>query len=197
MVPDLEISKRKENLFELRAHNRHMLPREQTRLLERKVRLLLVGFVVGLVLSGITAFPLPQEMVALCHWLGVKDGTGRSDYSGLTNWVVQVRDELHSTESRFPFLFYGYDWLAFAHLVIAVLFIGPIKDPVRNIWVVQWGMIACLLIFPLALICGPIRGIPFGWRLIDCSFGVIGIVPLYFCYRWIGKLEVVKDERSV
>ena len=36
------------------------------------------------------------------------------------------------------------------------------------------GIAACLAVIPLALICGPIRGIPFYWRLIDCSFGVIG-----------------------
>jgi hypothetical protein len=58
-------------------------------------------------------------------------------------------------------LAYGTDWLAFAHLVIAIAFLGPLKDPVRNIWVVEFGMIACLLVIPLALICGPIRGIPF------------------------------------
>lgn len=84
---------------------------------------------------------------------------------------------------------YGTDWLAFAHIVIAVVFIGPLKDPVRNVWVIQFGMIACILIIPLALICGPIRQIPFYWQLIDCSFGVIGIIPLYKCYQLIRRLE--------
>jgi hypothetical protein len=50
-------------------------------------------------------------------------------------------------------------------------------------------MIACVLIIPLALICGPIRGIPFGWQLIDCSFGIVGIVPLWLCRRYINELE--------
>jgi hypothetical protein len=39
------------------------------------------------------------------------------------------------------------------------------------------------------LIAGPIRDIPFGWRLIDCSFGIFGIVPLWFCRREIKRLE--------
>ena len=73
---------------------------------------------------------------------------------------------------------YGTDWLAFAHLVIAVAFVGPLRDPVKNVWVVEWGMIACLSVIPLALICGPIRGIPFCWQIIDCSFGVVGVIPL-------------------
>jgi hypothetical protein len=33
------------------------------------------------------------------------------------------------------------------------------------------------------LIFGPIRGISFFWQLIDCSFGVAGIVPLYLASR--------------
>jgi hypothetical protein len=37
------------------------------------------------------------------------------------------------------------------------------------------------LVLPLALICGPLRGIPIYWRLIDCSFGVLGAVPLVYC----------------
>jgi hypothetical protein len=62
--------------------------------------------------------------------------------------------------------------------VIAVAFLGPLKDPIRNIWVVEFGMIACILVIPLALICGHIRGIPFAWQLIDCSFGIFGFIPL-------------------
>ena len=89
----------------------------------------------------------------------------------------------------YPFLFYGTDWLAFSHLTIAVAFYGPIKDPVRNKWVIQFGMIACLMVFPLALICGPLRGIPVYWQLIDCSFGAVGIIPLWLAYREVERIE--------
>ena len=84
---------------------------------------------------------------------------------------------------------YGYDWLAFAHLVIAVAFFGVLKDPVWNKWIIQFGRIACSMIFPLAFIAGYVRGIPFYWQLIDCSFGVIGFIPLTVCYRKIEQLE--------
>jgi hypothetical protein len=50
-------------------------------------------------------------------------------------------------------------------------------------------MIACVSILPLAFICGPIRQIPFYWRLIDCSFGVFGIIPLLLCMKYIKALE--------
>jgi hypothetical protein len=92
-------------------------------------------------------------------------------------------------ESMQPWIDYGTDWLAFAHLIIAVFFVGPLLDPVRNVWVLRAGVIACIAVVPLALICGAVRQIPFGWRLIDCSFGVFGIVPLLYCLRLIRKLE--------
>ena len=41
---------------------------------------------------------------------------------------------------------------------------------------------------PYALIMGGVRGIPLWWRLIDCSFGVLGAVPLWLCQRMAGKL---------
>jgi hypothetical protein len=76
-------------------------------------------------------------------------------------------------DAKFPFLAYGTDWLAFAHLMIAVAFIGPLRDPVRNRWILEWAMICCVGVLPLAFIMGPIRG-PFGWTLVDCAFGVVG-----------------------
>ena len=50
--------------------------------------------------------------------------------------------------------------------------------------------------FPLAAIAGPIRGIPFGWELIDMSFGVVGIVPLLLVYRLVRRLEKLQSERA-
>jgi hypothetical protein len=151
-----------------------------------RIKVWLWIFIVGLVLSGITAFPLETELRAFANWI---DGDARARSSGFARWIVQVRDALIDTNAKYPFLAYGTDWLAFAHLVIAVAFIGPFRDPVRNIWVVQFGMIACAMVIPLALIAGEVRGIPFGWRLIDCSFGAFGIVPLWICYRDIRRLE--------
>jgi hypothetical protein len=87
-------------------------------------------------------------------------------------------------------LLYGYDWLAFAHFILAILFIGPYRYPVKNIWVIQFGLIACVLIFPLAFIAGSFRGIPFGWQLIDCSFGVVGAIPLWICYHKAKQLSL-------
>jgi len=147
----------------------------------------LVIFIVALVLSGITAFPLETELRIGSSLLHATPAPHL--VPGFVEWVDRVRDALIVTGRRFPFLSYGTDWLAFAHLVIAVAFIGPLRDPLRNIWVIQFGMIACAGVIPLALIAGSIRGIPLGWQLIDMSFGVIGFIPLVIVYRLIRRLE--------
>ena len=163
---------------------------EEHLILLRRIRIVLAGFVAGLILSGLTAFPLRFELDLLARWLGASDASGVSpDGSALLNWIVTVRDAVRATDVRYPFLAYGTDWLAFAHLVIAIAFIGPWRNPVRNIWVIEWGLIASVLVVPLALICGPLRGIPLGWRLVDCSFCLLGCAPLWLCRRWTLQLE--------
>ncbi|UQI45133.1 hypothetical protein M1P56_12625 [Streptomyces sp. HU2014] len=157
--------------------------------LKRRIRIWLIVFIVGLVLSGLTAFPLVTEV----RWMEEVLGSGASPVPehlpGLMEWVVRVREGLDATDAKYPFVLYGTDWLAFAHLVIAVAFYGPYRDPVRNIWVIEFGVIACAGIVPLALICGSVRGIPFYWQLVDMSFGVFGVIPLLVVRRLIKRLE--------
>ena len=153
---------------------------------------MLILFVAGLVLSGLTAFPLDTELRILCSFLHIDPSASPEDYVGGRHWIATVAAALRETGAKYPFLAYGTDWLAFAHLVIAVAFIGPLRDPVRNVWVVNFGIIACVAVFPLALIAGAIRQIPFYWRLIDCSFGVLGVVPLLLARRYIRGLETIE-----
>jgi len=44
-------------------------------------------------------------------------------------------------------------------------------------------------VIPTALIAGGLRGIPHWWRLIDCSFGVLGIMPLWVARLYVKRLE--------
>jgi hypothetical protein len=153
----------------------------------RAIRIWLVIFIVCLALSGITAFPLETELRIGSNLLNATPVPQLlPDFAA---WIDRVRDGVISTNDRYPFLAYGTDWLAFAHLVIAVAFIGPLRDPVRNVWIIHWGMVACLAIIPTVLIAGAVRGIPWGWQLIDMSFGVFGIVPLLIVLRLIRRLE--------
>lgn len=151
-------------------------------LLKRQIRRLILLFILCLLLSGITAFPIETELnIAMQHL--------DSFPPFLQKWLSIVYKGVSETNRNYPFISYGSDWLAFAHIVIAVAFLGPLKDPVRNIWIIQFGMIACVMIIPLALIAGPSRGIPLFWQFIDCSFGVIGYIPLYICHNKIRELE--------
>jgi hypothetical protein len=150
--------------------------------LRRKIKISIIIFIIFLALSGITAFPLEWELSILTQHVTILP-------IFLQQWLQDVYLAIKDTNSKYPFMFYGTDWLAFAHIVIATVFIGPLRDPVKNIWVIEFGMIACLMVFPLAFICGNIRGIPLYWQLTDCSFGLFGLIPLYSCYKNITQLE--------
>lgn len=150
-----------------------------------KTRLLTVVFIVGLLVSGITAIPLVSEV----DWMTRAFGAAQQTDSQLMVWLVKVNEALRTTEARYPFLFYGTDWLAFGHIMIALVFVGAWRDPVRNAWLFDFGLLACFLVIPWAFAFGAVRGIPVFWRLIDCSFGVFGVVPLWFCRKWVRQME--------
>jgi hypothetical protein len=155
----------------------------------RRARWLLGAFTIGLVVSGLTALPLEWELGVLAEWLGIGDGAGPESYEGLRRWIATVREGLRETHARYPFIAYGTDWLAFGHIVIAVFFVGAIRDPAGNLWVIHAGMIACAMVIPMAMVFGPIRGIPVYWRLIDCAFGVVGVVPLWMARGYAVRLR--------
>jgi hypothetical protein len=145
-------------------------------------------FILSLFISGLTAIPVEEELTYIIRHFPF-DGT-------IKGWLEEVLIGVQQTGRDYPFLFYGYDWLAFAHFVLAILFIGPFRNPVKNKWVIEFGIIACILIIPFALIAGHFRSMPFWWRIIDCLFGIIGLVPLIICLKNIKKLEVEEKEKS-
>jgi len=132
-------------------------------------------FIICLFFSGLTAIPVEWQLSQILNYI---PGDNAFHY-----WLKKVLAAYITVKKEAPFLLYGYDWLAFAHFVLAILFIGPYRDPLRNIWVIQFGLIACVMVIPFAFIAGHFRNIPIGWRLIDCSFGVIGFAVLWVCYQ--------------
>jgi hypothetical protein len=158
--------------------------------LANKIKRLIAFFMICLILSGITAFPLEWELGIL-----IKISANAPQF--IQQWLNEVYTAIKVTNQNYPFMAYGTDWLAFAHIVIAVAFIGPLRDPIKNIWVIEFGMIACLMIFPLAFICGPIRQIPIYWQLIDCSFGVFGFILLYICHQNILLLRKIEFQNTI
>ncbi|MBG9376475.1 hypothetical protein I5907_09540 [Panacibacter sp. DH6] len=157
----------------------------------KKIRILVVFFIIALAISGITAFPVYTELTFL-----KQQGFINTDHV-LGAWLDKVYNGVADTYKKYPFLFYGYDWLAFAHLMIAALFYGVYRDPVRNKFIMGWGMFCCVCIIPLAFICGTIRSIPLYHILIDCSFGVFGIIPLLVCRKYILQLEALQNAANV
>lgn len=149
----------------------------------KQIRRLIIFFIISLALSGITAFPLQTEMDFLQQHCS-------SFPNFMCNWITEVNSSVSKTDS---IVLYGTDWLAFAHIIIDLFFIGVYINPVKNKFIVQVGMIACVAVFPLAFICGPIRGIPFFHQIIDCCFGIIGFVPLLIIYKKIKQLELVES----
>ena len=146
--------------------------------------LLIVAF--GLFVSGVTVWPaiaelkLAVRLMTLCN----------SNPSGeLHAFVLKVIEGLEATNAKYPFLLYAHDWLAFAHIMLAILFAGAARDPVRNKWIVQCGLIMCASVPILAGICISIRELPGWWFWIDFAFAPGAALPLWIAYRDIRAIE--------
>lgn len=154
-----------------------------------KIRLLILFFIIALIVSGATAMPAET----LLNWLmNYKEMFPLK----LGNWLETCYHALVDTNNKYPFLAYGYDWLAFAHFVIALSFIGPYRNPVKNIWIIDWQIICCFAVIPFAFIAGPIRHIPIFHIVIDCCFGILGLIPLFICRSWIKQLASDKQQTN-
>lgn len=145
----------------------------------KSIRRVVVVFIILLVLSGVTAFPLITEV----NWMKAHIDVFPVFFH---QWILNVYEAVHQTPS---IVLYGTDWLAFAHIIIALFFIGVYQNPVRNKFTVDVGVMACVLVFPLALIFGPVRGIPFYHQIIDCCFGALGLIPLFYIKHKIKAIE--------
>ncbi|MBC8047927.1 MAG: hypothetical protein H7Y00_14110 [Fimbriimonadaceae bacterium] len=152
--------------------------------IKKQVRCWVILFIIALALSGITAIPLKGELAYLMN---------QKEFftEAMNGWIERVYTGITETDAAYPFIAYGTDWLAFAHVVIALLFIGVLKDPVKNKWIIDWAIMCCILILPVAFIFGPIRDIPMFHILLDCSFGIVGIIPLMIVKNKIRLLETI------
>jgi len=103
----------------------------------RRYRIALLIFIAGLVLSGLTAFPLLHEMRLIANWLGTSEPAAYHEFTGLKYWIASVLHGLEQTHAHFPFIAYGTDWLAYGHLAIALFFIRPLIHPLESDWVLR------------------------------------------------------------
>jgi hypothetical protein len=162
---------------------------DRERLLRRRLTLWTWGFVIGLVLSGLTAIPIRAQFELAVRWLGGDFRGGGWVPGFVADWLSYTWTGIQEADRVAPFLWYGTDWLAFGHVAIGIAMFGAIQDPVRNRWLFRFAMIACVAVIPWALCFGALRGIPLWWRAIDSSFGIFGFLPAWLCWRWSGELE--------
>lgn len=145
----------------------------------KSIRIKLWLFIILLALSGITAFPLQTELAFLSKDISLFPFF-------IQTWLLKVNTAIINTPSL---VLYGTDWLAFAHLVIALFFIPVLINPMQYQLNIKMGMIACIGVIPLAFFCGSIRGIPFFHQIIDTSFGFFGFLFLLNINKNINQLK--------
>jgi hypothetical protein len=150
--------------------------------LRKKIKAAIIITIIGLLLNGISAVPLLTELKIL---LSKPDALPQF----LRDWWTYVNTGVTETSSKYEFMRYGFDWLAFAHLLIAIAFLGPLKDPVKNEWLIKWGMIACVLSVIMALGWERLRNIPLWWSFIDALIAIVAFIILWFCNKWIQELK--------
>ena len=142
-----------------------------------QARLPLIIFIM-LLIPGISVFALPMQVKFAMVFL---------DYlpSFMQAWLLTVEEGVNAVESNYPFLLYGFDWLAYGHVAIAIFFIPAIKNPTAHITIINSGIIICTLMIPFVLVSGAVRYIPFWWRAGECIFAIIGILLLLYTRKMV------------
>jgi len=153
------------------------------------IRLMLAIVAAGLVLAGLTTFWLPWEVTRLLDVVFQRSSTAVPFFSTEYRMLLQVEKGLQYLQQNFPQFFLGTDYLGFAHIMFALLFIGAIRDPLKNLWTIQFGMIAAALVIPGAFVFGTVRGLPVMHYFIDASFGIGAIIPFYIALREAKKIS--------
>ncbi|MEP6466784.1 MAG: hypothetical protein ABJB05_10795 [Parafilimonas sp.] len=157
--------------------------------LRNKIKTAIILIIIGLLLNGISAVPLHTELKILLSNPEILP-------EFLRNWWTYVHEGVRETTKHYGFMRYGFDWLAFAHLLIAIVFIGPLKDPIKNEWIITWGLIVSVLSIIMALGGERLRDIPFWWSCIDAGIAIISFIILWFCNKWIKQLKTITANKD-
>jgi hypothetical protein len=165
------------------------LTRETQGNILRRIRGWMIFYAFALAISGLTAVNVDWQLRTLVATLWGDAAPGTSWWPAMHAWLATCRDATADIGTRYPYVFYCFDWLAFGICAIGLLFLGAARDPVRNVWVVQFGLICCGLVLVFAAIVPHLRGLPWFWMFVDGSFGLFGAIPLLVILRDIRRLE--------
>jgi hypothetical protein len=153
-----------------------------------RTRFWLIVFATALIGSGTTAI-FPREGLRLLSPLFTPGSVFQTAWPAMAAWLSLVQQAIEQTYTTYPFLAYGYDWLAFGHFIISIPFLMAVRDPLRHSWVITYGISACLAVLPFAVVFGAIRGIPLFWRGVDTMFGIGGLIVLLVLRKQLRALE--------
>ena len=151
-------------------------------------RIWLILFSTALIGSGLTAI-FAREGLQLLSPLFSQGSILHTLWPSMSEWLSLVYQAVEELYDKYPFLAYGYDWLAFGHFIISIPFLMAVRDPLRHSWVITYGISACLAVLPFAIIFGAIREIPLFWRGVDTLFGIGGLAVLLVLRRQFRALE--------
>jgi hypothetical protein len=156
------------------------------------IRIWLVFFSTALIISGVTAI-FAREGLRFLSPLFSQGSALKIFWPSMAEWLSHVYQAIEETYDKYPFLAYGYDWLAFGHFIIAIPFIMAVGDPRSYSWVITYGIIACLLVIPFALVFGAVRSIPLFWRVVDTLFGIGGLFVLLILRKQLRILDYFSE----
>jgi hypothetical protein len=151
-------------------------------------RIWLFLFSIALIASGATAI-FAREGLRFLSPLFTQGSALWTLWPSMSAWLSMVFQAIEETYDKYPFLAYGYDWLAFGHFIISIPFLMAIRDPIRHSWVITYGISACLAVLPFAIVFGAIRDIPLFWRGVDTLFGIGGLIVLLILRKQLKALE--------
>ena len=169
-------------------------PPQSSGLLTR-IRLCLALVIAGLLLSGAAAFSPIRETRWILGSLSrtVHFGVG----TPLFEWLIRTRQALIATSVTAPFLAYQTDREGLGRLLLALLFLGPYRDPLRNRWVINFGLLTCAALVGFAFVAGPIRQIPVLWQCVDALFALLCALPLLLCRHYLQLLEHIASTTRI
>lgn len=167
----------------------HLHPVRPASLLSR-IRLVLAIAIVCLILGSLATLAAPHTISVVLSILSRME-IATPDTSHSFRWLQHIQLQLGRDSDLHPMLHFCADLFAFVQLVFALALIGPLRNPIRNQWVIQFGILACCGLIPVALILGPWHGLPMAWRLVSCGAALCGIVTLMLCRHYITLYENV------
>ena len=128
------------------------------------------------------------EIVWINETFGTQSSFGQS-LPAVGQWIEVLELSITDTYDKYPAIAYCMDYLALSQLVIAIFIAGAIKDPARNIWIINASLMSCIIMIPFAYLSGHFRGIPSFWVTVDSSFAIAGIIPLLIAKHYINIIK--------